>query len=143
MRIEKAMVFITILLIAVYRDLRTRTLSRRFLVVSMVLGSLMGIWEHRNWLDWVLSCGIGVLLLGMAHVSGGGIGEGDGWFFVVTGMFLQWKENLWLFLSGLLFCFVWCLPLAVLTVVRNGKGRKREIPFLPFLLPGGIWLAVC
>ena len=75
MRIEKAMVFITILLIAVYRDLRTRTLSRRFLVVSMVLGSLMGIWEHRNWLDWVLSCGIGVLLLGMAHVSGGGIGE--------------------------------------------------------------------
>lgn len=88
----------------------------------------------------VLSMGVGAFLLLLSAVSNEAIGKGDGMFFLVSGLYLTFWENLVLFFNGLLLIGVFCL---FFTVYRRKQGkfaRSDTIPFLPFLIPGGIWM---
>ena len=139
-------IFLVYLLVAAWKDYRTREIEGWIFMVAglggLIVCSIKCLAGHRTWLEIVLSCSVGVGLLALGRLSNGGIGEGDGWFFVVSGLYLSGLENMGLFLSGLCVCFLWSLPLAVKAILENGKGRKRELPFLPFLLPAGVWFAV-
>lgn len=133
-------IFICMLILAAWQDLKTGTIDIRLLIVFGCIGLLLHLSSDLLWYDRIASSGIGVILLILNKLTNGGIGEGDGWFFVVTGLYLDWERNLLLFLGGLGLCFLWSLPLAVQAILRKGSGRKRELPFLPFLLPAGIWM---
>lgn len=142
MRVHDAgvIVFLMILCSAAWQDLHTRSIGCRFLVISGYLGSIYSILAKRNMQDIVVSCGIGMVLLGICKLTRGGIGEGDGWFFVISGLFLDIGENLSLFFCGLLFCFLFSLPIMVMNVWKKREIGKHGLPFLLFLLPGGIWM---
>ena len=58
------------------------------------------VWK-RSLIQMLLSGGIGLFLLILSKCTNGGIGEGDGWFFIVSGWYLDWQDNVQLFLSGL------------------------------------------
>lgn len=133
-------IFICMLILAAWQDLKTGTIDICLLIVFGCIGLLLHLSSDLLWYDRIASSGIGVILLILNKLTNGGIGEGDGWFFVVTGLYLDWERNLLLFLGGLGICFLWSLPLAVQAILRKGCGRKRELPFLPFLLPAGIWM---
>lgn len=81
-----------------------------------------------------------LLLFGVNRVTEGGVGEGDAWFFLVTGLFLNVWEVVALLISGLFFCSIFCLSMAVSMGVQ--RSRYRRVPFLPFLLPVGLWISL-
>ena len=144
MEIRK-IIFLIILGYAVWMDLRTKELSGTFLLGAACVGAVvLAVWgpAGENWQETIFACGIGGILLFISRLIGGGIGEGDGWFFVISGLYLNVLENMWLFFSGIFICFLWSLPLAVKAMIEKGKGRNRQLPFLPFLLPLGVWLAI-
>lgn len=138
--------FLIFLVTAAWQDYQTKEVDGWIFaaagIVGMVVCSVSCFAGRRTCLDVGLSFGVGIGLLVFRQLANGGIGDGDGWFFLVSGLYLSGLENLGLFLSGLCICFLWSLPLAVMAIWTNGKGRKRELPFLPFLLPAGIWFAI-
>ena len=141
MEIRK-IIFLIILGYAVWMDLRTKELSGTFLLGAACVGAVvLAVWgpAGENWQETIFACGIGGILLFISRLIGGGIGEGDGWFFIVTGLFLDVSVNLILFLTGLGLCFVVSLPLAVKSTITR---RKTALPFIPFLVPAGMWIAV-
>ena len=92
--------------------------------------------------EWdFFACGIGGILLFISRLIGGGIGEGDGWFFVVAGLFLSPGENGLLLLSGIFLSGIFSL-LYVVAGALNGtwQRHRKSFPFLPFLLPAGLWI---
>ena len=133
------MIFGTILLCAAWQDWRKRSISFRLLVSAGFLGVVLAFAVGRSLGQILLSSAIGICLLGLSKGTRGGIGTGDGWFFVVSGLYLSWKENLALFLSGLFLCFF----VSLFLLVGKRRGRRsghRTIPFLLLLLPGGMGL---
>ena len=133
----KDCLFFMVLLLAAWQDSVWKSISMRFLLAAGMLGVGFSAVLNRNLLQVAASVAIGVLLLFLSKWTYGGIGEGDGWFFVVSGFYIDWQKNLCLFLSGLFLCFGLSLCVIVLRILR----RKREnitFPFLPFLLPAGI-----
>lgn len=84
--------------------------------------------------------GVGLFLLLLGRVGQGAIGAGDGWFFLVTGLYLPWQEVLCLLCYGLLFCGLFSMSLVLWGVVKGISVRNRKLPFLPFLVPVGIWV---
>ena len=47
-----------------------------------------------------------------------------------------------LFLSGLIFCSVYSLAYMAASFIGGVCVRQKRLPFLPFLLPVGLWLAL-
>lgn len=136
------MIFLCFLVICVLMDLKEQALDSRFLFLFGFIGILIGGvngFDGREFWEILLSSGIGVLLFMFSKVTGGGIGEGDGLFFMISGMFLSAGENLFLFLSGLSVCSIYSLVWVVISFLQ-GKQLQKSFPFLPFLIPGGVWV---
>lgn len=96
--------------------------------------------------QWLQSLGgicLGLLIVGGSVVSHGRIGLGDGYFFCVSGVLLGFQENMMLLCGGVLCSGLYSLVYLVwmrFAAAEIGKMRKQVIPFLPFLIPTGIWL---
>lgn len=131
--------FAIVLILAAWQDFRYRYLERWFLIVFGLLGLAYSICSDRTWQEAASSVMIGVLLLFLSRITGGEIGEGDGWFFIVTGLYLSLLRNLILLLSGLFFSSIFSLVLIAMLTKDGGGIRKIRIPFIPFLLPMGLW----
>lgn len=82
------------------------------------------------------SMAVGAALLAAGRLVGGAIGEGDGWFFFVTGLYTTWNVNLALLFYGLMLCCGYGMVLMVWGRIKGVSVRKKKIPFLPF-----VWLA--
>ena len=103
-------IFLIFLVWAVWQDLRSRTVGQGFLAAAGSLGAAVSLLSGRSVLGLLSSAAVGIFLLILGQITDGGIGEGDGWFFIVTGFFLEPTENFMLFLSGLIFCSVYSFP---------------------------------
>lgn len=132
--------FFFILLAAVGQDLKSRSVGARFLLLASGLGVGFCIYDGRDWKGILCSVMVGFAVLAFSWVTRGKIGAGDGWFFVISGLFLGFKENLALAVSGLFFCSLYCLVFAAAALWGGGNIRSRRVPFLPFLIPVGLWL---
>lgn len=132
-------VFFLFWCIAAWQDLRMKSVS---LWVFIIFGIGALLMRREISLDMIFSAGVGVILLGIGIMSRGAVGEGDGMFFLVSGLYLPALHNCFLLLYGLLFCSIFSLILIAAGTCRNRNMRGRTVPFLPFLLPAGIWI-VC
>ena len=74
------------------------------------------------------------MFLALSILSGGAMGAGDGLLLLALGLASDTGEYLGTLLGGIFLAAVWS---GVLLVVFR-KGRKTEIPFVPFLLFGYI-----
>ena len=83
---------------------------------------------------------VGVVLLAAGWLTAGAIGIGDGLFFVVSGLYLSFYDNVRLLLYGILWGGIFCLFL-FLHGKKHGINRMT-VPFLPFLIPGWIWMVI-
>ena len=129
--------FFMILIWTSYQDWKQRCISQRSLGMAGIIGIGVSLALKRSLRQMVLSCGLGMFLLLLSKCTNGGIGEGDGWFFIVSGLYIDWRDNMQIFLSGLFLCFGVSLILIVQGCFQHQK-KKRTLPFLPFLLPAGI-----
>lgn len=132
--------FFLILLAAVWQDVRSRSLSVGFLIGAAAAGIVGTAVSGGNLFLQLQSALPGAVLLFLCRLTDGAIGEGDGWFFVISGMFLKLQENILLLLSGTAFCGLWSLWLISLAFLSGKSIRNARLPFLPFLLPAGIGL---
>ena len=73
-------------------------------------------------------------------LSGGAVGEGDGWFFVVAGVALGVWNAVALFFMSLFLCCLWCAGMAVWGWRHRISVRRKTVPFLPFVLPAVLWI---
>lgn len=135
----RIIVFILFWCIAAWQDLRMKSVS---LWVFIVFGIAALLIRRGISLDMIFSAGIGLILLGIGMLSRGAVGEGDGIFFLVSGLYLPVIDNCLLLLYGLLFCSMFSFIIITAGIIANRNLRGRTVPFLPFLLPAGIWM-VC
>lgn len=114
-------------------------LAAAVLDVYIYLGGINSV----PWSDRLASCGLGIMVLAGSRLFRGGIGTGDGLFFLVSGLMLSFEENLMILYTGIIVCGVYCLMLYCWNRMRYGRDiRNKKVPFLPFVVPGGIWLVV-
>ncbi len=142
-------VFLCFVLVAAAQDLRQKRVNimiyAGFGAAALVLAifHMVSGRELYSWLDFGASIFLGLGLLGIAALSKGAIGTGDGCFFAVSGLLLGFWENLALICYGILSCGLFCLGYYVLGYVRGGANPgKRTVPFLPFVVLPAFCIAV-
>ncbi len=72
----------------------------------------------------------GIILTGISLLGNGCIGAGDGVMFIVSGIFLGFRNNLRLLLGALLLSGI----VAFYLLVIKKKDANMRMPFLPFVL---------
>lgn len=151
--------FILILAISGWQDVRTRRIEVRVFVISGAVGIMLRgvqiaimlhtlqdiknsvwIWEMsaRGLIDIGKGMCLGGLLLILSAVTREAVGKGDGWFFVVSGLYLGFAKNLYLLCGGLLLCFLICFVIWIKGIRGGSNKGKMRLPFLPFIIPAGI-----
>lgn len=137
------------LLIAAVQDWRTKRVDVRVYLLFGGAALITIVWNVLNkgtlsgcgWKGCLGSISIGVGLLLLGHLSRGEIGTGDGCFFIVSGLLLNFWENLLLLSYGTLLCGLYSLCCIVRSrLYIEETVTKRVVPFLPFLIPPGVWL---
>ena len=129
---------------AAWQDLRTRSISLEVLAGGAAVGIITCIWKERLPGEIVLAMIPGIMLLLIGMLTRGFLGEGDGWFFIVSGFFLGWQECVMLLISGQIFCGIFGLAIMVGAQIGTGREniRKLRLPFLPFFLPASLWMVL-
>lgn len=142
--------FLCFLLAAAWQDLRNKQVDVCIFVVFGAAAAVLGVvqWlvlgEDYSVPGHLAGCALGGILLAAGIASRGGIGTGDGWFFLVSGLMLGFWENLALLCYSTLCCGIFCLGYFVWCRIQKGENAgKRTVPFLPFAVLPGIWLVFC
>ena len=79
---------------------------------------------------------VGVALLAISIITRGKIGKGDGFLFMVTGVYLGfWNNLLLLWLSCVLAGII-----GIFILVIKKKDKRYQLPFVPFVWVSGIVL---
>lgn len=91
--------------------------------------------------DMIFSLAFGVAIYLLSYFSGEGIGLADGMYFVINGFLLTLKENIILFLTGIIVAFV----IGIFTFYRGKNKNKKDLrmPFMPCFLPAIIGYIIC
>ena len=114
------------------RDWKKKEISLFLTGVYGAVGVLFSMCSGREIKDWMVPIGISLIFLSVSILTGGEIGMGDGLAFLAlaamltTGVFVK-TVCIGLFLAA---------GYAGILLVLCKKGRKTEIPLLPFLLAG-------
>lgn len=82
----------------------------------------------------------GIALLSITACTRGQIGSGDGFFFLVSALYLSVRSLLLLLSFGLIFCSAFCLGMVIWGAWSGINVRSMRLPFLPFLIPAWLWL---
>ena len=133
----KDLLYLIILTWEAYQDWKKKSITKNSLLIAGVLGVTISVLLGRQVIQIIISCSLGIALLALNKCTNDGIGEGDGWFFFISGFYMDWHNNLQMFLTGLFLCFGASLILVVQGCFRKRK-NKITLPFLPFVLPAGI-----
>ena len=138
----REMLFLIFLAVAAWQDMRDKEIDAWLYVV---FGGL--IWFGKLCFDgpvelWreAVNAVPGIALVLLSRLSGGAVGEGDGWFFVVAGVALGVRNAVALFFMSLFLCCLWCAGMAVWGWRRRISVRRKTVPFLPFVLPAVLWI---
>lgn len=120
---DRMNLFFVFLGTAAWQDLRTRSISLEVLAGGAAVGIITCIWKERLPGEIVLAMIPGIMLLLIGMLTRGLLGEGDGWFFIVSGFFLGWQECVMLLISGQIFCGIF--GLAIMVGAQIGTGREN------------------
>ena len=115
-------------------DIRRRHITLPYLIIFGLLGIFLHMYFKDTSVVSILSgVAVGLGLIVLSVLTRGSIGMGDGFLFLVTGIFLGGGQNISLLMVSLLYAALFSLGVLVLGK-RNGK--KKEIPFVPFVFLG-------
>lgn len=139
LEIIKIVVLGVFLLIEGIRDLQKHKVSMITVMIAGILGVIFqfGIIQE-NGLKIIGGILIGIVLLLLAKMTREKIGYGDGWIFVVTGIYMGFRNNMYLLLLSLFLASLVSICLLVFKKVN----KKTELPFVSFVLPGYLLLLV-
>ena len=139
-------VFLIAYLYFLYIDIRKQRLD----IVSLfiyAIAALLTIAIDRNnvsmtkLVDIIYSIIFGLVIYFVSYFSNEGIGLADGIYFVINGLLLTLKENMILFLTGLLVAFF--IGIFMFYFKSNKSKKLMRLPFLPCFLPAIIGYILC
>jgi leader peptidase (prepilin peptidase)/N-methyltransferase len=122
----------TALVVCAWTDIRERTLYSRTIglyAVLAVIGLLAG--KSTSIPELAISLIPGLFCLMISWISRQALGYGDSLLIAVIGISLGFWPCIWVSFSGFFWAGIWS---GILLLGRTE--RKREIPFVPFLLAG-------
>ena len=118
------------LLLSALIDAATKEVSVKLLAVFGGIGIIFYcIGRPVSVREELMGIAIGILILGICRLTGGKIGEGDGYLLIVTGIYLGLYRNIELLFGGLLLSALWAVGL----IIVKRAGRNVQMPFIPFL----------
>lgn len=131
--IIRSVVLLAGLAVIAAEDLYRKEISTIWLVIMGFTGILLSIaaGECDEW-NFLLRFIPGVLVLSAAWLTNETIGYGDGLVILCLGCFLKGREIMDLCAAAITLAGITALFLLVIM----HKGRKMEIPFVPFLFAG-------
>lgn len=123
-----------------WRDYKTKLIEIKWLFAIGILG-ILGIVASGDWKTVHQACagtiiGVGILLY--AGVTKESIGFGDGWLFVITGIYLGFIKNFILLLVSLFFSGI----VSVCCLILKKVQRTERIAFAPFVLTAYVVLCL-
>ena len=125
--------------LAAWQDWKSRKVSVRLLFGAGCVGLFCFLYFRQiDVADMLLGAGVGAGLILIAWLTGEKIGYGDGALVLVSGIFLGFAENVQMLCMALLLTEV----AALFLIVIKRKGRRYQIPFIPFLLAGYLLLCI-
>lgn len=121
------------LALSAIRDIRKREVSKRMVGVYFWL-AVLGHGMSGEGLTGAILAGVlpGCVCLMLSRISQEALGYGDSMLILVIGISLGLERCMTLVCWAFILSGIWAL---ILLVVRR-IGRKREMPFVPFLLIG-------
>jgi len=122
------------LVICTYFDMKTKMLPVCLLVMGGLGVSISHIIQRENWWIYVMGILLGAAFLLVSKVTKEGLGYGDSILILLLGAFV----GLWQVLLVLVIAFVSAAIFSSVVLVLKKMSRKKQIPFVPFLLLGYI-----
>ena len=128
-RIMQIREVMTVLFLAVmgWKDWKKKEISLLLTGTYGIIGLAFSIYAERPLEDWLLPFGVSLMILAVSVLTGGEIGMGDGWIFLALGTMLHTEMYVRMLIAA--------VYAGVLLAICK-KGRKTEIPLVPFLLFG-------
>ncbi len=125
---------LTVLFLAVtgWKDWKKKEISLLLTGIYGIVGLGLSIHAGRTLEDWLVPVGVSLVMIAVSILTGGEIGLGDGWIFLALGAMLTTEIYIKMACIGMLAAAVY----AGVLLVACRKGRKTEIPLVPFLLIG-------
>lgn len=125
------------LIINTYWDMK----RRRVLLWSIVLFGISGIglvlwFKNVSILSSMGGLAFGLLIGGCGYISRQAIGYGDGLVITVCGVYLGFVQVFAMVFYGLLFCSF----LSMILIAAKKRTYKTQVPFLPYLLAGYVYV---
>ena len=121
-------------------DARDRTVSCRLLAVCGAAGMIRAM--TGEFPEHIPGMAVGAAMLLLGRMTGGAVGEGDGWFILASAGYLT-IEEIWILVGGGL-AVSWILSMGlILYKARRGENwRKATLPLLTCMWPAGVWLVL-
>lgn len=124
-------VLIILLVICSIEDIRKKVVHFPIVFSFSIVGLLLQYFQKNQSIWSILGgIGIGVFVVFLSYITQGRIGKGDGFLLITTGIYLGFKNNLFLFITAV-FGVAIC---ALILVVIKKISYRDEIPFIPFML---------
>lgn len=115
------------------RDFKMRRISMISVVVFAAIGIMMQLPQIKeNCISILGGILIGIIFIGLAKLTKEKIGYGDGWVLVVTGIYIGFYGNMSLLALSLFIASV----VSIILLLCKKVGRKTELPFVAFMMPG-------
>ena len=151
--------FLMMLLIGAWQDMRNHRIKLSLIVISGAAGAVVRCMyimleaavryqisvSHLpfgfiagQFKDTAMAMAGGGGLLLLSRITNEAVGKGDGWFFLVSGIYLGAVKNLVLLAGGLGVCFLLSVVLMFKGILQGTDRGRLRIPLLPFLIPAGI-----
>lgn len=112
-------------------DLKTGFIPARWLGIAGIVGVCIRLWKGGfSGENLPAGVSVGIFLLLISFLSKGAVGSADGWMLCISGLLLDFQENLFLLMGACVLASVYAVALLAL---KRGK-RQTEFPFFPFLL---------
>lgn len=133
----KYLVLIVILIIATIKDIKTKTISNKLILVSILLGCIFSVvfLDMAKVFDSIMGAiiGGGILLI-ISLLSKEGVGYGDVKLFFSVGLFLGAQETITALILSILASGIGALLLLITKKVQ----KSSSIPFAQFILIGTV-----
>lgn len=151
--------FLMMLLIGAWQDMRNHRIKLSLIVISGAAGAVLRcmyimldtaiIYQDSGYQlpfglvagqlkDTAMAMAVGGGLLFLSWITNEAVGKGDGWFFLISGIYLGAVKNLVLLAGGLGVCFLLSMVLMFKGIIQGTDRGRLRIPLLPFLIPAGI-----
>ena len=123
------------------RKIELKALAVYAIIALITLGLTRDTITTSKLVDIMFSVAFGLVIYFLSYFSSEGIGLADGMYFVINGLLLTLKENIVLFLTGLLVAFVIGI---FLYYFGNANSRTEpRLPFLPCFIPAILGYILC